>query len=59
MKKVTKKIAIKDEVERGRYVTRIACATSSQFGYLCGDYAYRKLGWKKAVYRKASSVQST
>jgi len=32
-----------------KYVTRIAWATSSEFGYLCGDYAYRKLGWKKAA----------
>jgi branched-chain amino acid transport system substrate-binding protein len=32
-----------------KYVTRIAWATSSEFGYLCGDYAYRKLGWRKAA----------
>ena len=32
-----------------KYITRIAWATSSEFGYLCGDYAFRKLGWKKAA----------
>jgi branched-chain amino acid transport system substrate-binding protein len=32
-----------------KYVSRIAWATSSEFGYLCGDYAYRKLGWRKAA----------
>ncbi len=32
-----------------KYLTRLNWGTSSEFGYLSADYAYKKLGWRKAV----------
>ena len=32
-----------------KYLTRLNWGTSSEFGYLSADYAYKKLGWRKAA----------
>jgi branched-chain amino acid transport system substrate-binding protein len=32
-----------------KYVIRLNYGTSSEFGHAAGDYAYRKLGWRKAT----------
>ena len=34
--------------KRSQYVTRVAF-TGSELGHIAGDYAYNKLGWRKAV----------
>ena len=35
--------------KRSPYAIRVNWGTSSEFGHVAGDYAYRKLGWRRAA----------